>query len=183
MSLPRSTALTVFLLTASLGSASAQTPLPDAIAAPGETVVLTLHAEGAQVYECKAASDGKLAWAFREPIATLAARRQDRRPALRRADLGTHRLQRRRRQGGRQRARRDGERYSLAEADRDLRARHRHPLRRHHGAADQYDRRQSSTASATRRAPLAARPTPPITCSCARVAATLSRSRLRRLAR
>ena len=71
MSLPRSTALTVFLLTASLGSASAQTPLPDAIAAPGETVVLTLHAEGAQVYECKAAGDGKLAWAFREPIATL----------------------------------------------------------------------------------------------------------------
>ena len=71
MSLPRSTALTVFLLTASLGSASAQTPLPDAIAAPGETVVLTLHAEGAQVYECKAGTDGKLAWAFREPIATL----------------------------------------------------------------------------------------------------------------
>ena len=71
MSLPRSTALTVFLLTASLVSASAQTPLPDAIAAPGETVVLTLHAEGAQVYECKAAGDGKLAWAFREPIATL----------------------------------------------------------------------------------------------------------------
>ena len=71
MSLPRSTALTVFLLTASLVSASAQTPLPDAIAAPGETVVLTLHAEGAQVYECKATGDGKLAWAFREPIATL----------------------------------------------------------------------------------------------------------------
>ena len=71
MSLPRSTALTVFLLTASLVSASAETPLPDAIAAPGETVVLTLHAEGAQVYECKAAGDGKLAWAFREPIATL----------------------------------------------------------------------------------------------------------------
>ena len=30
-----------------------------------------LHAEGAQVYECKAGADGKLAWAFREPIATL----------------------------------------------------------------------------------------------------------------
>ena len=52
-------------------SAKAQTPLPDAIAAPGETVVLSVHAEGAQVYECKAAADGKLAWAFREPIATL----------------------------------------------------------------------------------------------------------------
>ena len=52
-----------------LGIASAQ--LPDTIAAPGETTVTTLHAEGAQVYECKAGSDGKLAWAFREPIATL----------------------------------------------------------------------------------------------------------------
>ncbi len=46
-------------------------PLPPAIEAPGETVILTLHAEGAQVYECKADAEGKLAWAFREPIATL----------------------------------------------------------------------------------------------------------------
>ena len=45
--------------------------LPAAIAAPGETTVATWHAEGAQVYECKAGADGKLAWAFREPIATL----------------------------------------------------------------------------------------------------------------
>ena len=33
--------------------------------------MLSAHAEGAQVYECKAGADGKLAWAFREPIATL----------------------------------------------------------------------------------------------------------------
>ena len=33
--------------------------------------MLTAHAEGAQVYECKAGADGKLAFAFREPIATL----------------------------------------------------------------------------------------------------------------
>jgi hypothetical protein len=59
------------LLLASSVSAKAQTPLPDAIAAPGETVVLSTHAEGAQVYDCKAGADGKLAWAFREPIATL----------------------------------------------------------------------------------------------------------------
>ena len=45
--------------------------LPVAIGAPGETVVATFHAEGAQVYDCKAGTDGKLAWAFREPIATL----------------------------------------------------------------------------------------------------------------
>jgi hypothetical protein len=59
------------LLLASSVSARAQTPLPAAIAAPGENVVITLHAEGAQVYDCKAGADGKLAWAFREPIATL----------------------------------------------------------------------------------------------------------------
>jgi Protein of unknown function (DUF3455) len=51
------------------GNAFAQ--MPPAIEAPGQTVVATLHAEGAQVYECKAGADGKLAWAFREPIATL----------------------------------------------------------------------------------------------------------------
>ena len=71
MPIVRNAALALLLSSASVLSASAQTPLPDAIAAPGEMVVLTLHAEGAQVYECKAASDGKLAWAFREPIATL----------------------------------------------------------------------------------------------------------------
>ena len=63
--------LALFLLSAPGVSARAQTALPDAIAAPGETVVLTAHAEGAQVYECKAGADGKLAWAFREPIASL----------------------------------------------------------------------------------------------------------------
>jgi hypothetical protein len=55
------------------GPALAADPLPDAIAAPGESVVLSVHAEGAQVHECKAGTDGKLAWAFREPIATLLA--------------------------------------------------------------------------------------------------------------
>jgi hypothetical protein len=72
MSFPKSTGLALFLL---LGSQTnllaAETPLPGVIATPGETVVLSAHAEGAQVYECKAGADGKLAWAFREPIATL----------------------------------------------------------------------------------------------------------------
>lgn len=44
---------------------------PEAIQAPGEHLVTALHAEGAQIYECKAAADGKLTWSFREPIATL----------------------------------------------------------------------------------------------------------------
>jgi hypothetical protein len=73
--MPRSRigSLALLLLAGSLLTARAQTPLPDSIAAPGETAVLTVHAEGAQVYECKAGADGKLAWAFREPIATLMA--------------------------------------------------------------------------------------------------------------
>ena len=73
MSLPKitTTSLAAFLLTASLVGASAQTAIPEAIAAPGEKTVLTLHAEGAQVYECKAIGEGKLAWTFREPVATL----------------------------------------------------------------------------------------------------------------
>lgn len=45
--------------------------VPETIAARGETLMLTAHAIGAQVYECKTNSDGKLAWQFREPIATL----------------------------------------------------------------------------------------------------------------
>src|SRR4030081_2646989 len=70
----KSAALALLLLSASpLSAGAAETPLPDAIAAPGETIVLTVHAEGAQVYECKAGNDGKLAWAFREPVATLIA--------------------------------------------------------------------------------------------------------------
>jgi hypothetical protein len=45
--------------------------MPDAIAAQGQTLVATIHAEGAQVYECKADSAGKPVWQFREPVATL----------------------------------------------------------------------------------------------------------------
>lgn len=45
--------------------------LPDAIAAKGETLVVTTQAVGAQVYECKADAAGKLSWQFREPIASL----------------------------------------------------------------------------------------------------------------
>jgi len=35
--------------------------------------IATFHAQGAQLYECKADVSGKLAWEFREPIATLLA--------------------------------------------------------------------------------------------------------------
>ena len=70
----RTTTLAPLLFSvAALNASAAQTPLPEAIAAPGGTVVLSVHAEGAQVYECKAGADGKPGWAFREPIATLLA--------------------------------------------------------------------------------------------------------------
>jgi len=52
---------------------TAQTALPAAIAAPGEIVVLTVHAVGLQLYECKAGADGKLVWTFTAPQATLTA--------------------------------------------------------------------------------------------------------------
>lgn len=54
-----------------IGAALAQ--LPAALEAPGETPVLKVYAAGAQLYECKAGADGKLAWAFREPVASLMA--------------------------------------------------------------------------------------------------------------
>jgi hypothetical protein len=63
--------LPLLLAAATVLARAAAAPMPDAIAAPGEAVVATFHAEGAQVYDCKADAGGKLAWQFREPIATL----------------------------------------------------------------------------------------------------------------
>ena len=58
----RPAAIALLLLSGSCVSAfAAETALPDSIAAPGEAVVLSVHAEGAQVYECKAGTDGKTA--------------------------------------------------------------------------------------------------------------------------
>ena len=45
--------------------------IPDTIAAPGEKLVTTAQAVGAQIYECARDPSGSLAWQFREPIATL----------------------------------------------------------------------------------------------------------------
>ena len=56
---------------AMLAALTTSAQIPDAVAAPNEAVVATVHAEGAQIYDCKAGADGKLAWQFREPIATL----------------------------------------------------------------------------------------------------------------
>jgi hypothetical protein len=65
------TGFALALVAAALTGGTAGAQVPAALAAPGETVVATFHAEGAQVYDCKADAGGKLAWQFREPIATL----------------------------------------------------------------------------------------------------------------
>lgn len=50
--------------------ATASAEIPDQIAT-AETPVATIHAQGAQVYECKTGAAGQLEWQFREPIAAL----------------------------------------------------------------------------------------------------------------
>ncbi len=63
--------LVVSIVALALHADGALAQMPAAIAAPGHTPVVTFHAEGAQIYECKAGDDGKLTWVFREPIASL----------------------------------------------------------------------------------------------------------------
>jgi hypothetical protein len=59
------------LLIATLPVAAAQAQTAAAIAAPGEILVATIHAQGIQLYDCKGDASGKLTWQFREPVATL----------------------------------------------------------------------------------------------------------------
>ena len=140
MPFSRSATLVCFALAAASANASAaETPIPAALAAPGETVVLSVHAEGAQVYECKAGADGKPMWSFREPIATLLLDGK----TVGRAELGTQRRQRRGRKGLRQRPRHDRKRYPVAQARHHLAARQRHPCRCHDRTADQHQGRQA----------------------------------------
>jgi len=67
----RSCLLTLLICASAFWINGALAQVPPALAAPGQIVIATYHAEGAQIYECKADSDGKLSWIFREPIATL----------------------------------------------------------------------------------------------------------------
>jgi hypothetical protein len=62
----------VIVTTALAGGSVQAADIPSAVASD-EMVVLQVHAEGAQIYECKADSSGALTWQFREPIATLFA--------------------------------------------------------------------------------------------------------------
>jgi hypothetical protein len=63
----------VLLLGLPAGALADDKPLPAAIAAPGESVVIKLHAVGMQYYDCKPGADGKLVWTFNSPQATLSS--------------------------------------------------------------------------------------------------------------
>ena len=64
-------AVSILILTASTAARAQVAAAPPALAAPGEAVVAIYQAVGAQIYQCKAGSDGKLTWTFREPVAAL----------------------------------------------------------------------------------------------------------------
>lgn len=71
MRVPLFPVVSVAFVVITLGTkALAQVP-DDIAAAQGEVPMVTIHAEGAQIYECKVDAGGKLAWQFREPIAAL----------------------------------------------------------------------------------------------------------------
>ena len=55
------------------GVAQAAPDAPLAFDVAGHATLLTLHGEGAQIYQCEPDPSGALAWTFREPIATLIA--------------------------------------------------------------------------------------------------------------
>jgi hypothetical protein len=65
------TGAAALVLLAPVAIATQAAELPDAIAAKGEVVVAQFHAEGAQIYECKADASGQRTWQFREPVASL----------------------------------------------------------------------------------------------------------------
>ena len=62
--------LSLMIAALSCGS-PAMAQVPAAVDVAGAKIIATFQGVGAQIYECKAGSDGKLAWSFREPIAAL----------------------------------------------------------------------------------------------------------------
>ena len=65
--------LTALILGLAACDAASAEPWPAVFGVEGRSPIMTLHAEGAQIYECKADEHGGSAWSFREPIATLIA--------------------------------------------------------------------------------------------------------------
>lgn len=81
--------------------ASARPPTPEVKvpdnlkAGEGESLAMSVHANGVQIYECRARRDqaGGYEWAFVAPEADLLDARADRRPPLRGSSLGVDRRQ------------------------------------------------------------------------------------------
>jgi hypothetical protein len=63
--------ISLALAVATLPAAAAPPAIPAAIAVTDQNLITTIQAQGAQIYECKFDASGRLAWQFREPIATL----------------------------------------------------------------------------------------------------------------
>lgn len=63
-------AITLVATVVSSGAVSAA-DVPPSLVIDGKTEVLTLNGNGAQLYDCRTDSTGKLTWQFREPLATL----------------------------------------------------------------------------------------------------------------
>ncbi len=79
----------------------AKAEVPQTVATTNVTQVVKVHAEGAQIYECKVDARGQQHLAVSRAGGDVAGERQDRWPALRRAALGTDRWQRHRCGSGR----------------------------------------------------------------------------------
>src|SRR5215468_11301243 len=112
-------------------TASVSAHVSDAIAERDGAVIATLHAEGAQVYECRLDPD-KISIGGSHPDMAISRahcravrRRKIDRAALRRPELGSYRCKQCERQSDRQHARRKTGRHSLAQARRDRPSRQR----------------------------------------------------------
>lgn len=68
---PRAAGIGMALVVLLASAVLARAGMPEAIAAPDEMAIATVHAEGAQIYECRSIGDDILIWQFREPVATL----------------------------------------------------------------------------------------------------------------
>lgn len=60
-----------FWVLAALAVPAVAAEVPNPAASSDDSLVVTMHAYGAQIYECRADASGNLGWRFREPIATL----------------------------------------------------------------------------------------------------------------
>ncbi len=112
--------------------------VPDAIAVPGEVLVTTLHAAGAQIYECKAELHRQARLAIPRTDRDFVHGGKDGRAALRRPKLGNDRWQRGAWKGRRAIARCDGQRHCAPETRSDVVAQRRTAQQHFNGPETQH---------------------------------------------